>query len=54
MLISYVAGKKSTLELEGRLVQITIVRDFEPWNILYLMVISFDADLSDLDIEGNV
>lgn len=47
-------GNKITLQLEGRPVQATIVKTFEPWTNACAMVISFDSDLSALGIEGNV
>ncbi|KGO60983.1 hypothetical protein PEX2_099990 [Penicillium expansum] len=50
----YVVGNKITLQLEGRPVQATIVKTFEPWTNSCAMVLSFDSDLSALGIEGNV
>ncbi|OQE10987.1 hypothetical protein PENVUL_c003G08151 [Penicillium vulpinum] len=50
----YVVGNKITLQLEGRPVQATIVKTFEPWTQSCAMVLSFDSDLSAIGIEGNV
>ncbi|CAG8042505.1 unnamed protein product [Penicillium nalgiovense] len=50
----YVVGNKITLQLEGRPVQATIVKTFEPWTQSCTMVLSFDSDLSSLGIKGNV
>ncbi|CAI7598702.1 unnamed protein product [Penicillium glandicola] len=50
----YVAGNKITLQLDGRPVQATVVKTFEPWTNSCAMVLSFDSDLSALGIKGNV
>jgi hypothetical protein len=49
-----VAGNKITLQLEGRPVQATIVKTFEPWTFSCAMILSFDSDLSAIGIKGNV
>ncbi|KAJ5255425.1 hypothetical protein N7497_007089 [Penicillium chrysogenum] len=50
----YVVGNRIILQLEGRPVQATIVKTFEPWTQSCAMVLSFDSDLSSLGIKGNV
>ncbi|KAJ6187573.1 hypothetical protein N7519_002481 [Penicillium mononematosum] len=50
----YVVGNKITLQVEGRPVQATIVKTFEPWTQSCAMVLLFDSNLSSLGIKGKV